>query len=281
MPQTFNGVFLGVSKMVNGKFGIELECFNVDTPVVVRALRDAGIYTESAGYAGRAYDLWQIKPDCSIQGRFAFEVVSPILEGEAGIATARKVCEILVALGAKVNKSCGFHIHHNARTWNIAQFRNLFKRFVKFEGALDSIQPESRRDNNNRFCKSVKNGLPAEGMFAAIDACKNIRALSALYSDSRYFKLNLQSFFRMGSVEFRNHAGTVDADKVEQYIRLTYAMVADAESTTTIKPFATTTSAKDALDVMLSGMVRRAVIGKATAAFYKNRANKFTEEVAA
>lgn len=251
-----------------GKFGIELECFNVDVPVVVRSLREAGIYAEVASYSGRAYDLWQIKPDCSIQGRFAFEVVSPILEGEAGIATARRVCEILTALGAQVNKSCGFHIHHNAADWGIAKFRNLFKRFAKFEAALDSIQPESRRANNNRFCSSVVK------TFEQIDNCRTIRALSELYGQSRYVKLNLQSFFRMGSVEFRHHSGTVDADKVEQYIRLTAAMVADASDVTAIKPLKEGTSTSDALNLMLAGMVRRGRIGKNTAKFYQKRAAK-------
>lgn len=260
------------------KFGIELECYNVPMRDVVNALTAAGIQTMNSSYSGREYSVWQVKPDCSIQGVNGFEVVSPILEGEAGIHDVRRVCTILQQLGAKVNTSCGFHVHHNAANWGIKEFRNLFKRFVKFEGAMDSIQPASRRANANRFCKSNLVSDSIAECFAAIDSCNTVQKLSALYTDSRYFKLNLQSFFRMGSVEFRHHAGTVDADKVENYIRLTYAMVADSADHTAVKVFAQAVTAKEALSVMLAGMVRRGRIEKRVEKFYKARADKFVPE---
>jgi hypothetical protein len=92
-----------------------------------------------------------------------------------------------------------------------------------------------------------------------------------MYSEQRYFKLNLQSFFRTGTVEFRNHAGTVNADKVINYIRLTGAMVQDSNDNVAIKKFATEVSATQALDVMLSGMIRRNHFGKSVSKFYKKR----------
>ena len=259
-----------------GKFGIELECFNVDMSVVVTALRNvAGVNAYSSSYSGREYSVWQVKSDCSIQGNNGFEVVSPILEGEAGIAEVQKVCDTLVSLGAQVNKSCGFHIHHDATGWGIQKFRNLFKRFVKFENALDSVQPESRRGNANRYCASVIK------TFAEIDQCNTVSGLSNLYGNSRYFKLNLQSFFRQNSVEFRNHAGTVEAAKVINYIRLTSAMVADAGDKTAVKQFTKPTTAKEALDTMLAGMIRRNRITTETAIFYKTRQAKFAKGVTA
>ena len=265
--------------MTIAKFGIELECYNVPMATVVSALQVAGINVMTASYSGREYSVWQVKPDCSIQGQYGFEVVSPVLEGEAGIHDVRRVCAILEQLGAKVNKSTGFHVHHNAASWGIKEFRNLFKRFVKFEAALDSIQPASRRENANRFCQSMKLGMTTDALFAAIDSCNTVQKLSSLYSNSRYFKLNLQSFFRMGSVEFRHHSGTVDADKVENYIRLTAAMVADAADHTAIKNFTKPTTAKEALNTMLAGMVRRGHIGERIAKFYKTRAVKLNAEV--
>ena len=209
--------------MVTGKFGIELECFNATQIQVAQALVNAGINAVTSGYSGSNYALWQIKTDGSIQGINGFEVVSPILEGEAGIAEARKVCEVLVAIGAKVNQSCGFHIHHNAKNWGIQEFRNLFKRVAKFEAALDSVQPTSRRANNNRYCKSIVMNTVAE----------------------------------------------------------TFAMVKDAQDHVAIKNFTQVTTAKEALDTMLAGMIRRGHIGNFTAKFYKKRAVKFSKEVTA
>ena len=264
-------------KMMNSKFGVELECFNVPMQTVVDAFNAAGIPSIRAGYSGNDYSKFQIKHDGSIQGCNGFEVVSPILEGEAGIATIRKACEIITALGAQVNQSTGFHIHHDVTNWGIKEFRNLFKRFVKFEAGMDSIQPASRRNQANRYVGSLYGSMTntsAESqkvLFADIDSARTVRKLGQVFS-TRYLKLNLQSFFRQGSVEFRHHSGTTDADKVENYIRLTYGMVADAQDHTAVKAFKEQFTAKVALDTMLAGMVRRARITPALADFYKARA---------
>lgn len=265
--------------MITGKFGVELECFNVPNQTVVDALNNAGIPAIRAGYSGNDYTKFQIKHDGSIQGSNGFEVVSPILEGEAGIATIRKVCEIITALGAQVNQSTGFHIHHNVSNWGIKEFRNLFKRFVKFEAGMDSIQPKSRRNQANRYVGSLYGSMTNTSvesqavLFGDIEKAKTVRQLGQVFS-TRYLKLNLQSFFRMGSVEFRHHSGTTDADKVENYIRLTYGMVADAQDHTAVKAFKEQFTAKVALDTMLAGMVRRARITPALADFYKARATQ-------
>jgi hypothetical protein len=257
--------------MINSKFGIELECFGVSRSIVVSAFKTAGLNVMTAGYTGRDYDVWQIKTDASIQGVDGFEVVSPVLEGENGIYQARIACIVLQELNAQVNKSCGFHVHHNATDWKIGQFKNLFKLFTKYEKAMDSIQPVSRRDSNNRFIKSNLIA-PVASLFAKIDVCTSILDLSRLYSNDRYFKLNLQSFFRMGSVEFRNHAGTIDANKVENYIRLTAGMVESARKQVKVYAPVATDSASDSLKVLLSCMIRSKAITKEIAQFYKARA---------
>lgn len=258
--------------MFTGKFGVELECYGVEREHVLLALRGVGIDAMIAGYTGSNYNCWQIKTDGSISERTGFEVVSRVLEGEDGIAEVAKACEVLESLGAKVNASCGMHIHHDASNWGIQKFRNLFKRFIKFELALDSVQPEARRVNNNRYCKSM---IIAEDMINKIDSCRTVQQLSEAYRNNRYYKLNLQSFFRMGTIEFRNHAGTVNAAKVCNYIRLTGAMVKDAADNVAIKQFARSVTVAESLDTMLSGMVRRGNINSMVANFYKQRQAKF------
>jgi hypothetical protein len=263
-------------KMMNSKFGVELECFNVPMDTVVNALNMAGIPTVRTHYSGNDYTKFQIKHDGSIQVTNVFEMVSPILEGEAGIATIRKACEIITALGAQVNQSTGFHVHHNVSSWGIQEFRNLFKRFVKFEAGMDSIQPASRRNQANRYIGSLYGSMTNTSvesqkvLFADIDGARTVRKLGQVFS-TRYLKLNLQSFFRQGSVEFRHHSGTTDADKVENYIRLTFGMIADAEDHVAVKAFKEQFTAKVALDTMLAGMVRRARITPALAQYYKAR----------
>lgn len=263
--------------MMNGKFGVELECFNVERSVVVDALTQAGFRATESMYQGQNYSVWQIKHDGSIQGRNAFEVVSPILQGEEGIQAIRKVCEILTALGAEVNTSTGFHVHHDATTWGIKEFRNLMKRFIKFEAGMDAIQPASRRHSDNRYIASLYVGYSntdinrQKQLFSAIDECRSVRKLAEMFG-TRYLKLNMQCFFRTNTVEFRHHSGTVDAQKVENYIRLTYAMVQDAKDHVAVKAFSEQFTAKVALDTMLAGLVRRARLSQDVAKFYKARA---------
>jgi hypothetical protein len=258
--------------MNNRKFGIELECFNVAINQVVYALRNVGINAHSSSYSGREYSVWQIKTDGSIQGVNAFEVVSPILEGEAGISETIKVCKVLEQIGAKVNKTCGFHIHHSAVGYQLANFKNLFKRFVKYETAIDSLQPESRRANNNRYCMSnVTDNII--GTFRAINNCTNVRDMANLFS-SRYVKLNFQSFVRMGTIEFRNHAGTIDAVKVENYIRLTGAMMEASACRSHCSAPKVVKTAKESLTILLEGLEKRKLIDKKVSSFYKARAVK-------
>ena len=266
------------------KFGIELECYGVIRVDVANAFRAEGLEAEVSNYAGSNYSVWQIKTDGSINGSLPFEVVSPVLQGESGIEQVRKVCAILNRLGAQVNTSCGFHVHHDAANWGIREFRYLFKKFIKFETALDAVQPRSRRGNNNNYIKSVSGyhdtttASGCKARMAEIDSCRSVVQLSRLFNNNRYYKLNLQSFFRSGTVEFRNHAGTIDAVKVENYIRLTAGLVSEAANHVSVQPHAKTVTSKQALDTMLSGMTRRGSINKEIADFYQSRAKTLGEQ---
>lgn len=262
------------------KFGIELEAYNATQQTVLDQLRAAGLNAKISGYSGRDYTVWQVKTDGSIRGDMGFELVSPVLEGEAGIAEARIAVNCLKAIGAKVNDSCGFHIHHDVSAWGVRKFRNLFKRFVKFEAAMDSIMEVGRRNNSNRYIASMYSivyGMSTEvaaqkSLFEQIDQCRSVNQLSNLYRGNRYLKLNLQSFFRCGTVEFRHHHGTVNADVVERYIRLTAGLVKDSDENTAIKPFTKEFTAKDSLATMLNGLVKRGSLSKEVATKVAKRA---------
>src|SRR5215471_8467459 len=57
---------------------------------------------------------WTAERDGSIQaspGYLAAEIVSPVLQGADGLRQLKAVCDWLVSVQAKVNKSTGFHVH--------------------------------------------------------------------------------------------------------------------------------------------------------------------------
>lgn len=249
------------------KFGIELECYNADRLTIVAALRNNGINARLGNYTDRDYSVWQVKTDCSIIGNEGFELVSPVLEGEAGIREVRRAVEVLRLCNVKVNNSCGFHVHHDVRTWGIRQFRNLFKRFVKHEAAMDSIMEPNRRANSNQYIRSLGMGMDItdirtqESLFNQIDRCNSVNKLADLWH-SRYMKLNMQCFFRSGTVEFRHHHGTVNADVVERYIRLTAGMVQQANDNRAVRAFPKQVTTAYSLELMLWTMRKQGALSK-------------------
>lgn len=70
----------------NHKFGIEIEAYGVNMRVVESAIRAAGVTIEVEGYNHSTRRHWKIVTDGSLRGGQGFEVVSPVLKGEAGIA---------------------------------------------------------------------------------------------------------------------------------------------------------------------------------------------------
>ena len=108
-----------------------------------------------ASYSNCDSTKWRLKPDQSLSSYgtgFAMELVSPVLQGWNGVQQLQLMLKPLEHIGAKVNKSCGLHVHVGVSDWKIKEFRNLFKRYIKFESAIDSVMPNSRRGRNNEYC---------------------------------------------------------------------------------------------------------------------------------
>jgi hypothetical protein len=83
----------------------------------------------------------------------------------------------------------------------------------------------------------------------------------------------------MGSIEFRNHSGTVDADKVENYIRLTYGFILATERNVPVFAPKTEIPAKDGLNALLSYFQKIKVTSPQVTSFYQARARKFEAQV--
>lgn len=200
-------------------FGLEIEFGSkADKYEVARILTEAGIETQEMGYTHQTTSFWKIVYDSTVQvpGRHNMELVSPILKGAEGLAEIRKVCDVLNGseIDAKVNTTCGLHVHHGGEGFNDQKMANLINLYKHHETELDSMVAPSRRGNSNRWMQSL------EG--------KEAKDLSRRGSDEsalRYHKVNLQSFHRHGTVEIRHMNGTTDADKICGWVVLTQAIV--------------------------------------------------------
>jgi biotin operon repressor len=181
------------------RIGIELEVASITSEDARRALRNAGI---TVGQVATTHQVltgaWKVVTDGSIRP-FGCEVVSPPLEfNSSAVAEITTVVTALRNAGATVNKTTGFHVHVEMINESSETLANTYNRYRAFERQIDLFHAPSRRGNTNTYCMS----LPEYQS-----------------TSSRYLKVNLQSFVKYGTLEFRQHAGSLNATKVCNWIQ--------------------------------------------------------------
>lgn len=199
--------------MIDRKFGVELEIVGISKELVIRALAAVDIEAHDAGYTHMTTRDWKIVSDASVHG--GFELVSPVLEGEEGLETLRTAAQALADAGATANRSCGLHVHIDAHGMTVENIRTIVCRYAAFEEEIDAFMPPSRRGNTNGYCYSVRQVAEDE----AFRSARTVAQLAAAQR-SRYFKVNLQAFRRHGTIEFRQHSGSVNATKICNWVQL-------------------------------------------------------------
>ncbi len=221
----------------NFTFGVEIECINVNKAILVERLREKGVQAFVQGYNHNDNDTYyKIVTDGSLTGRDTAEIVSPILKGAKGLESLRIVCETLQEIGATVNRSCGLHVHIGASTFDIHRWRNLYVNYARLEPIIDGFLPKSRRANNNTFCKSISLLPMIENEILRCNDTYDIRRVFG----SRYYKVNMEAFFRHNTIEFRQHSGTIDYKKISMWLSflqklVTFSKNSNVENVTTIE----------------------------------------------
>ncbi len=198
----------------NRRFGVEFEAYNVSKTKLNNKLNRAGIDCEIEGYNHTTRRHWKIVSDSSLSGNNTFELVSPILVGEAGLRELETVCRVLGECGAKVNKSCGTHVHFDASGFNINTWKRIYINYFRLENTIDGFMPRSRRENT--YCRSLKNIHSFE---PKIEGCTTLDDIASVFSHRRYYKINPVSYSRHNTCEFRQHSGTVEYIKISSWIK--------------------------------------------------------------
>jgi len=191
---------------------------------LAQLISNAGVQTSAETYNHQLRNHWKIVTDSSVPG--GLELVSPILQGEAGIAAMRTACDVLVAAGCTINRTCGFHVHVGARALPVSTFKNILRLYAHYHTAIDSVLAPSRRAAANpTYCRPVRHNPSLDGHRTMDTFMRNFRE-----PRTRYQAVNLNAFIRHGTIEFRQHGGTIEADKAEQWVRLCLRMVARADA---------------------------------------------------
>lgn len=233
--------------MFSTKFGIEIEFTGITRRKAATAAQEiiGGNITYMGDYYG-TYRItapdgrcWKFMLDGSITTQkkvngqkttadklYSVELVSPILTYREDIEFLQKLIRRLRKAGAFTNSTCGIHVHldgepHTARSiWNfinlVASRNDLFYKALRI--------PAERR----QFCKKMDTFL-----VTMINRMKptNLREIEGIwylgyeqdvtnhYHDTRYYFLNLHSFFHGNhTVELRGFNSELHAGKVRAYI---------------------------------------------------------------
>ena len=207
----------------NRNFGIEIEAYNCTRERLARELTAAGINVQVEGYNHTDHtDHWKLVTDSSLSGNNTFELVSPILHGEQGLEELEKVCWVLDLCNAKVNDTCGLHVHMDAAEFDLSTWKNLILTYKRLEGVIDNFMPRSRR--NNHYCKTLTTISEVK-----INRASNISDLRAAFSHNRYHKVNLEAYTRHRTVEFRQHGGSTNFTKMSAWIHFLAKMITFAK----------------------------------------------------
>lgn len=228
--------------MHNLTFGIEIETIGQTRGKVAQAI--ANVVGGQARHLGtpHCYDPWEVvaadgrrwkvMADSSLNASYdrQAEVVSPILQYE-DIEMLQKVVRAVRKAGARVDASCGIHIHVGAAAFGYKAIRNLVKMVNKQELLIENalgVSPTRKA----RWCKGID-----PDFLRKLESCRaeSLMDLNIMwygryiprpehYSPTRYRGVNLHNIWYRGTIEFRWFEATLHAGKVKAYIQFILAL---------------------------------------------------------
>lgn len=205
-------------------FGIEIECVGLSQHHAARALRDAGVHCEVPGYTHRTMASWKVVPDGSLRGRNgACEVVSPVLSGTDGLAEVRTVMKILRDAGARVNESCGMHVHVGVDNLSRAEQAAVIEMYHGWQWAFTAWVKERRINGSWARLRNAAMTTTLVNSWKRAEDNDAVRSV-ARYND-RYYALNVASYERHGTFEFRAHHGSLNGTNAAAWIALHLAFI--------------------------------------------------------
>lgn len=202
-------------------FGIEIEFANplrISRVQIASKLRAAGLDVQNQSYNHRVQRCWKLITDSTC----GLELVSPVLRGSDGIEQIKIAMRVLDGLGMKVNRSCGLHIHLGMDDMDAEAIRDMILSYHSNQELIDYLLAPSRRSAH--YCRKLtRNDVSRLNRINSLSDVGNTGA-------TRYKTVNVHSYNRYGTIEFRQHQGTLDGNKAACWIELLLGL-ADAART--------------------------------------------------
>lgn len=215
------------------KFGIELEIkTELSQDKIVELLKAEGL---------KAYKVcsnihstkrgWKVVYDGSVNN--GWEIVSPPLCGLDKFDEVAKVCKVLADIGATIDLQCGFHVHHDiSDITNIQSIKNIYEIYSKFEdGVICNLIPSNRSMGYSHPITPYMEDLRT---VKSLDELLDHRKFGGRgdgnghYGSCRYKTVNIRSYIKYGTVEFRHHEGTTNFEDIKYWVMLTHKIIETA-----------------------------------------------------
>jgi hypothetical protein len=216
----------GTSSVQGRRFGVEIEFSGISRSDAEAALQSAGINARSESYNHETRRHWKLVPDASVRsmGNGCGELVSPPLRGEAGFRQLELAVTTLQNAGASVNVTTGIHVHHDMAGLTGAEIAAFVTLWSDRQTAIDSLVSESRRGNRNTYCQNL-----SDSELRSIQS--DLTTYGRIRNDiHRMRKINVMSYPRYGTVEIRQHQGSLDGAKLRHWILFGQALITAAKT---------------------------------------------------
>jgi hypothetical protein len=251
----------GTSSVQGRRFGVEIEFSGISRSDAEAALRAAGINAVSESYNHNTRRHWKLVPDASVRsmGNGCGELVSPPLRGEAGLVQLELAVTTLQNAGASVNVTTGIHVHHDMAGLTGSEIAAFVTLWAERQTAIDSLVSESRRGNRNTYCRNL-----SDMELRSIQSDLTTYGRISNHID-RFRKINVMSYPKYGTVEIRQHQGSLDGAKLRHWILFGQALI------TAAKTHVEGNIRVDLAD-MLADLQQHAGLAEETVTFLTNRA---------
>lgn len=199
-------------------FGVEIECLVAASLMRESATRNAMPFQYEGYNHTDNKNYYKFVSDSSIRGENPIECVSPVLTGKAGMKSLETCCKALNEAGAQVNRSTGLHVHIGAQKMSDETYINVFKNYQKLERVIDTFMANSRRANNSQWCRTLQG--------KDFTQCTTKHDVLSIMNGNRYYKVNACSYARHQTIEFRQHQGSTDFEKISNWVNFCAKLVA-------------------------------------------------------
>ena len=223
---------MGTTYNAERTFGVEIETNTSHSPETLATainaefnVRGISQRCEFVGYDHITRNFWKIVRDVTVNG---WELVSPPMKGLDARDEIDAVCTALRNLGCTVGANTGLHVHHDAADLSPKQLGMVFGTYAAFETLLSmSVAPSRRNNGMTRKLQTLAYSHPDAFNDQWNDVNNRPMAMSKFNRmiGTRYATVNYEALQRHGTIEFRQHQGTLNTSKIWAWVLVTQSII--------------------------------------------------------